>query len=93
MQFIVYCLDHPGMAERRRVYFAAHKSRLEAAPLRALVAGPLFEPDGAVGGSFFLYESDDIEAIRRLVLDDPFHTAGIWKTVEIRRFENRAGSH
>jgi len=53
--------------------------------MRALVAGPLFEPNGVVGGSFCLYESDDIETIRRFVLDDPFNTAGIaYRSVILR---------
>lgn len=93
MHFVVYCLDHPDMAERRRAHFQVHKERLLASPLRALIAGPLTEPDGAISGSFFLYESDDIETVRRFVLDDPFNTAGIWKMVDIRCFENRVNSH
>ncbi|MFM0074545.1 YciI family protein [Paraburkholderia sediminicola] len=93
MQFIVYCLDHSQMAERRRAHFEEHKARLQASTLRALIAGPLIELDGTVSGSFFHYESDDIETVRRFVLDDPFNTAGIWKTVDIWRFENRADSH
>ncbi|KAB0684983.1 YciI family protein [Burkholderia territorii] len=93
MLFVVYCLDHQGMAERRQTHFAAHKARLLASPLKARIAGPLIDPDGSVGGSLFLYDADDIEAVRRLVLDDPFNTEGIWKTVEIRFFLNRADEH
>ncbi|RQS14903.1 YciI family protein [Burkholderia sp. Bp8998] len=93
MLFIVYCLDHPGMTDRRQIHFAAHKARLLASPLKARMAGPLVDADGAVGGSLFLYEADDIEAVRQLVLDDPFYTDGIWKSVDIRLFLNRAGEH
>ena len=92
MQFIVYCLDNPGMAEHRRAHFALHKARLLASPLQAMIAGPLTGVDGATRGSFFLYEADDIETVRSLVLKDPFNEAGIWKTVDIYRFENKAGS-
>ncbi|RQS62545.1 YciI family protein [Burkholderia sp. Bp8963] len=93
MFFVVYCVDHPGMAERRQTHFAAHKARLLASPLKARIAGPLIEPDGAVGGSLFLYEADDIETVRRLVQEDPFNTERIWKTVDIRIFLNRADEH
>ena len=93
MHVVVFCLDHPEMTEVRRIHFVAHKERLEAAALRALIAGPLFDPDGTISGSFFLYESEDIETIRHFVLDDPFNTAGIWKSIEIRHFENRASRH
>jgi uncharacterized protein len=93
MHFVVFCLDHPGMAEARRIHFEAHKTRLKSAPLQALIAGPLFEPDGTISGSFFLYDAENIEPIRNFILNDPFSTAGLWKTIEIRHFENRAGRH
>ncbi|NTY35867.1 MULTISPECIES: YciI family protein [Burkholderia cepacia complex] len=93
MLFIVYCVDHPGMAERRQTHFAAHKARLLASPLKARIAGPLIDPDGSVGGSLFLYEAADIDAVRRLVHEDPFNTERIWKTVDIRLFLNRADEH
>jgi len=93
MLFVVYCLDHPDMAERRQTHFAAHKARLTASPLKARIAGPLLDPDGSVSGSLFLFETDDIEHVQRLVQDDPFNTEGIWKSVDIRLFLNRAGEH
>jgi uncharacterized protein YciI len=40
-------------------------------------------------GSFFLYEADDIDAVRRFNANDPFNGAGIWKSVEIRPFLKR----
>jgi uncharacterized protein len=89
MHFVVYCLDHPGMVERRHANYEAHKSWLQGSPLRALVSGPLTELDGTAIGSFFLYESDDIEAVRKFVFEDPFNRAGIWNTIEIRPFVKR----
>ena len=93
MQFIVYCLDNPEMTEHRRAHFATHKAQLLASPLQALIAGPLTASDGKTRGSFFLYEADDIEAVRRQVCGDPFNAAGIWETVDIFRFDNKVGSH
>jgi len=93
MLFVVYCLDNPDMAERRQTHFAAHKARLMASPLTAKIAGPLIDPDGSVSGSLFVFETDDIENVRRLIHDDPFNTEGIWKSVDIRLFLNRADEH
>ncbi|WP_027794442.1 YciI family protein [Paraburkholderia acidipaludis] len=89
MHFVVYCLDHPGMVERRLAHYEAHKSWLQTSSLRTLISGPLTEPDGTMIGSFFLYESDDIEAVRKFVFADPFNQAGIWNTIEIRPFVKR----
>jgi uncharacterized protein len=89
MHIIVYCLDHPGMAERRLAHYEAHKARLQTSPLLTLVSGPLTDLDGTPVGSFFLYESDDIEAVRRFIAEDPFNVAGIWNTVDIRPFIKR----
>ncbi|MCG5078167.1 YciI family protein [Paraburkholderia tagetis] len=91
MHIVVYCLDHPDVIALRRTHFAAHKARLETSPLHTVIAGPLTEPDGTIVGSFFLYDAHDIETVRAFVLEDPFNIAGIWKTVDIRCFEKRAG--
>jgi uncharacterized protein len=62
MNFVVYCLDHPGMVQRRLDHYEAHKAYLQTSPVRTLISGPLTELDGTMIGSFFLYEGDDIEA-------------------------------
>ncbi|MBP0624810.1 YciI family protein [Cupriavidus consociatus] len=90
MHFIVYCLDHAGMVERRLEHYDAHKAYLETAPVKTLVSGPLTLPDGeTMIGSFFLYEADGAEEIQRFVDGDPFNKAGIWKSIEIRPFIKR----
>ncbi|QBR01923.1 YciI family protein [Paraburkholderia pallida] len=89
MHFIVYCIDHPGMVERRLANYDAHKAWLETSPLRTLISGPLTELDGTMIGSFFLYEADDIENVRAFASRDPFNVAGIWETVDIRAFLKR----
>jgi len=90
MHFTVYCLDHPGMLQRRLEHYEAHKAYLKAAPVKMLISGPLVEPDGkTMIGSFFLYETDCIDMLQRFVDEDPFNKAGIWKTVEVRAFLKR----
>jgi uncharacterized protein len=87
MNFVVYCLDHHGMEERRSEHRDAHRAHLQNTSIRRLIAGPLTEPDGTtICGNFSVYEGDDIEALREYVLRDPYNEAGIWKTVEIRPF-------
>ncbi|WP_415749118.1 YciI family protein [Burkholderia sp. BCC1998] len=47
----------------------------------------------SVSGGLFLYEAGDIDTVRRLVHEDPFNTEGVWRTVDIRFFPNRADEH
>ncbi|CAL8481575.1 YciI family protein [Caballeronia sp. S22] len=90
MHFTVYCLDHPGMLQRRLEHYDDHKAYLKTAPIATLISGPLLESDGeTMIGSFFLYEADRIDVLRRFVDEDPFNQAGIWKTAEIRPFLKR----
>jgi len=90
MHFTVYCLDHPGMLQRRLEHYEAHKAYLQAAPVKTLISGPLVESDGkTMIGSFFLYETDHIDVLQRFVDGDPFNKAGIWRTVDVRAFLKR----
>jgi uncharacterized protein len=89
MHFVVYCLDHPGVAERRLAHYDEHRAWRQASPLNTLISGPLTDFEGTAIGSFSLYEADDIEAVRRFVQDDPFNKAGVWNTVDIRPFLKR----
>lgn len=90
MHFTVYCLDHEGMVDKRREYYEAHKAYLATSPIATVISGPLLAEDGqTMIGSFFLYESDDLDAVRHFNRDDPFNKAGIWRSVEIRPFLKR----
>jgi uncharacterized protein YciI len=90
MNFTCYCLDHDGMVERRLSHYEAHKAYLATTPVRIIISGPLLAEDQeTMIGSFFLYEADDIDAVRGFNANDPFNAAGIWKSVEIRPFLKR----
>ena len=90
MNYIVYCLDHDGMVEKRLANYDAHKAYLATSPVKTLVSGPVLASDNqTMIGSFFLYESDSIEVVQNFNQDDPFNKAGIWKTVDIRPFLKR----
>lgn len=90
MHFTVYCLDHSGVLQRRLDHYEAHKAYLQTAPVKTLISGPLVESDGkTMIGSFFLYETDHVDVLRRFVDEDPFNKAAIWKSIEIRAFLKR----
>lgn len=90
MHFTVYCLDYPGVVQRRIENYEAHKAYLQTAPIKTLISGPLTEPDNqTMIGSFFLYEADKIEEVQQFVKDDPFHKANIWQSIDVRPFIKR----
>jgi uncharacterized protein len=90
MNYIVYCLDHDGMVDKRLSNYDAHKAYLATSPVKTLVSGPLTASDNqTMIGSFFLYESDSIEEVQNFIKDDPFNKASIWKTIDIRPFLKR----
>jgi len=90
MNYIVYCLDHDGMVDTRLAHYDAHKSYLATSPVKTLISGPLVaDDDKTMIGSFFLYESESIEAVRNFANEDPFNKVGIWKTMDVRPFLER----
>ena len=90
MNFVVYCLDHPGMVQRRLDHYDAHKAYLATTPVKMVMSGPLLAQDQeTMIGSFFLYEAADIGEVQRFNANDPFNEAGIWKSVDIRPFLKR----
>lgn len=90
MNYIVYCLDHDGMVQKRHENYEAHKAYLATSPVKTLISGPIVAEDNqTMIGSFFLYESDSIEEVRSFNQADPFNKAGIWETVDIRPFLKR----
>ena len=90
MNYIVYCLDDDGMVDTRLAHYDAHKAYLATSPVKTLISGPLVaDDDKTMIGSFFLYESESIEAVRNFAKEDPFNKVGIWKTMEVRPFLKR----
>lgn len=54
MHFIVYCLDHDNMVERRLSHYEAHKAYLATSPVMMVMSGPLLASDQeTMIGSFF----------------------------------------
>ncbi|HTJ93509.1 MAG TPA: YciI family protein [Pararobbsia sp.] len=90
MHYTVYCLDHDGMVESRLAHYDAHKAYLATTPVKMVMSGPLLAADEqTMIGSFFLFEADSIAEVQRFNANDPFHAAGIWKSVDIRPFNKR----
>jgi uncharacterized protein len=86
MQFAIYCIDRPAAAELRMATRAAHLQYIEQTSTKIVLAGPLLDDNGAMRGSLFIVEADDIGAVRRFSEADPYRQAGLFERVEIRGF-------
>ncbi|MGH6933196.1 MAG: YciI family protein [Dongiaceae bacterium] len=82
MQFMIHCLDKPGLAEVRLANRAAHLAYLDKHGASLIAAGPLLGDDGqAMIGSLLLMEFADRAAAERFCADDPYGKAGLFQSV------------
>jgi len=86
MQFALYCIDKPNATELRMATRAAHLDYIDATTIRIVLAGPLLGEDGAMRGSLFIVEADDLAAVQRFSKGDPYCRAGLFERVEIHGF-------
>ncbi|MCG6874222.1 MAG: YciI family protein [Betaproteobacteria bacterium] len=92
MLFIIFCIDRPGVEEKRRQAISGHIEYLAKNPIKVVMSGPLVSDDGTkTVGSLFLVEAADRAEIERFQRADPLYNAGIWETVEVRAFNKRIG--
>ena len=94
--FVIHAVDRPDRLQTRLDAYPAHRAYLgeaEARGVRIMASGPLMTDDGATPvGSLFLIEAETIDAVRAFNAADPFAAAGLWGTVEMRRFDLRRGA-
>ena len=89
MHFLIRCIDQPGGPELRRHNFQAHQDYLAGTGKVAeiLISGPLVAEDAVtVTGSAYVVEAADTGAARAFIEADPYHRAGVWKSVSVDGF-------
>ena len=88
MLYAVWASDAPGSGDERLRVREAHRARLRApAPhaVQVLQAGPTLDAEaGAMNGTMLVVQAEDIAAVRAFVEGDPYVTAGVYASVEIR---------
>lgn len=95
MLFSVHALDVQNSAAKRQAVHAEHIAHLKTAKdqgVTIVVGGPLVADDGKTSiGSLMVFEATDRATVEKFNRADPFHRTGVWKHVEIQRFEKRTG--
>jgi uncharacterized protein len=87
MLWIIYCEDRDdGAAAIRAAVRDKHLAYLEAHENVLLLGGALLADDGVARlGSVFLVNLPNRDAVERLMLEEPFRAAGLFKRVTIAR--------
>ncbi len=88
--FAVWATDHEGALPAREAVRPAHRARLREPgdhAVTVVLAGPTLDgAAGAMNGTLLIVDAADIDAVQRFVQGDPYVTAGVYRSVEIRPF-------
>lgn len=71
-------------AELRAATRPAHLEWAAGLGDRLRMAGPLLSEDGAMIGSLFLVEAEDLASAQALATEDPYAKAGVFARVDVR---------
>jgi uncharacterized protein YciI len=92
MLFVMFCIDRPGVEEKRRQVVPAHIEYLATNPIKVVMSGPLVSDDGVKTiGSLYMLEAANRAEIEKFQRADPLYNADIWQMVEVRAFNKRLG--
>ncbi len=87
MLFVILATDRPDAGEIRTANRPAHLEYLKGFGDRIVAGGATLSDDGdGVTGSFLLVEAADRAAVEAFAGNDPFAKAGLFGSVEIRRW-------
>ena len=90
--FVVQCLDHDDVLEKRLAARGQHLARLEAlaAENRLIVAGPMPKnPDDLSEGflgSTIIVDFPSRAALDEWLADEPYAHAGVYKHIDVKAF-------
>lgn len=85
--FVFQGLDKDGGLELRKATRPAHLAWIETLTPRVKVGGPVLSDDGQTPiGSMLVVEAETLDAAKTLFTEDPYATAGLWKSTTVRPF-------
>lgn len=88
MLFALICKDRPDHLQVRLDTRPAHLAHLNELNARGALkfAGPFLDDDGKPCGSLVVIEAADREEAERIAANDPYARAGLFASVETRRW-------
>ncbi len=89
--FALYCLDKENAADLRKMTRPAHLAYLEESDVTLHLGGPLLDENDAPIGSLLIIEAANDAEAQAFADNDPYAKAGLFQSVEIKRFMFVAG--
>jgi uncharacterized protein YciI len=91
--FVLTCLDKPNSLDVRMAAREAHIAYVRAHhPDTLKLGGPFLDAEGQMCGSLLIVEAEDLAAAKAFNAADPYTTAGLFQSVEIRPFRVVTGA-
>lgn len=88
MHFAILCIDKPDSFELRKATRPAHLEYMKDYAHRALAIGPVLSDDGeTMNGSLLIIDFEDRAEAEAFCAGDPYAKAGLFQSVEIRRWK------
>ncbi|GMG82710.1 YciI family protein [Paralimibaculum aggregatum] len=91
MLYAIICIDKPGAIETRKANRDAHLAHIRSTGGRISQAGPFLDADGQMCGSLLVMEAADRAEVEAWCAADPYATAGLFESVEIRAWNRVIG--
>ncbi len=93
MNYLVFCIDNEGAQALRDEHLAGHLQHVEAVMDQLVLAGPCpgKDPGDPTQGSLLIFEADSEDEALSLFKRDPYFSAGVWKSWDVRAFLPVAG--
>jgi uncharacterized protein YciI len=87
MHFVAICLDNPDSLTKRLENRVAHLAFLGEKPEIVKLAGPFLDSAGQPCGSMLILECPDEAAARAFLARDPYASADLFASVELRAYK------
>lgn len=86
MYFAILCFDKPGAGELREKTRPSHSDYLKQHSDQMRVGGPFENDEGGIVGTLLIVDVEDHAAAQSFTDSEPFHKAGVFETVMVRRW-------
>ena len=86
MYFAIICFDKPGAGELREKIRPVHNAYLKEHAKRMHIGGPFESDEGGIVGTLLIVNVEDRTAALAFIDNEPFHKAGVFESVVVRRW-------